>query len=100
MTDAPTSWYGQAKRARLLRSIRAAALRATLDLATCRLADEYGRRWRVLEWDSTGLYESCGYVRLECLDIDGWEIGMTGVDLWMRLDDGVWRQEKACSVAY
>ncbi len=93
--DAPASWYGQAQQARVLRSIRAAAMRAVIDVATCRLVDEYDRRWRILEWDSTGLAESCGYVRLACLDIDGWEIGITGVDLWMRLDDGVWRQVPA-----
>lgn len=91
--DAPASWYGRAQQVRLLRSIRAAALRATLGLATCRLVDEYGRLWRVVEWDSTGLDESCGYVRLASLDIDGWTIGMTGVALWMRLDDRVWRQD-------
>lgn len=96
--DAPASWYGQAQQTRLLRSIRAAALRAVIDVATCRLVDEYDRTWRILEWDTTGLDESCGYVRLACLDVPHLEIGMTGVDLWSRLDDGVWRLRQQLSL--
>lgn len=96
--DAPASWYGHAQAARIERWRAAAQLRAALDVREVRLVDEYGRLWRVLEWDSSGLDESCGHVRLACLDIDGWEIGMTGVDLWMRLDDGVWRLRQQLSL--